>query len=99
MTHTRTIHVVNEERVFVIEDELEGDGVHDFEFNLQLAPNRNAEVTAAENGMVRCRLDDPQVQLTVAGTGRSSGFNPAIADQHNLRRHGSSSEGVLLGKS
>jgi hypothetical protein len=65
--HTRTVHVIRNERSFVIEDELEGDGVHDFEFNLQLAPNRNAQLAAAENGIV-CRIDgDPQIQLAIAG--------------------------------
>src|SRR5229473_7801871 len=45
--HTRTVHAIQNERSFVIEDELEGDGVHDFEFNLQLAPNRNAQLASA----------------------------------------------------
>ncbi len=65
--HTRTVHAIQNERSFVIEDELEGDGVHDFEFNLQLAPNRNAQLAAAENGIV-CRIvGDPQIQLAIAG--------------------------------
>src|SRR3989441_8268327 len=73
VTHARTIHVVDGERTFVIEDELVGDGVHDFEFNLQLAPNRSAEVTAAENGIVCRILGDRQVQLTVNGPTRLQG--------------------------
>jgi len=65
--HTRTIRVVEGELAFVIEDELEGDGVHDFELNLHLAPTRNAELTATENGIL-CRITgDRQVQLIVAG--------------------------------
>ncbi len=65
--HTRTVHAIQNERSFVIEDELEGNGVHDFEFNLQLAPNRNAQLAAAENGIV-CRIvGDPQIQLAIAG--------------------------------
>jgi hypothetical protein len=79
VTHTRTVRVVDEERAFVIEDELEGDGVHDFEFNLQLAPNRSAEVTAAENGTVRCTLDGRQVQLMVAGpAGLQASTRPSL---------------------
>src|SRR6266436_2967371 len=66
VTHTRTIRVVDDERAFVIEDELEGDGIHDFEFNLQLAPNRSAEVAVAENGVLCRILGDRQVQLTVS---------------------------------
>src|SRR6266849_1904592 len=65
--HTRTVHAIKNERSFVIEDELEGDGVHDFEFNLQLAPNRNAQLASAENGIM-CRIvGDPEVQLAIAG--------------------------------
>ena len=67
VTHTRTIRVVGDKSEFVIEDDLEGDGVHDFELNLQLVPNRNAEVIAAENGILFRVLGDRQVQLAVAG--------------------------------
>src|SRR5260370_38677444 len=79
VTHTRTIRVVDDERAFVVEDELEGDGVHDFEFNLQLAPNRSAEVAAAEN-WVLCRiLGDRQVQLTVSGgSGLQGSIQPSL---------------------
>lgn len=67
VTHTRTIRVVDNQPAFVIEDELEGGGVHDFELNLQLAPHRTAEITAAEDGIF-CRIPgDRQVQLTVSG--------------------------------
>ncbi len=66
--HTRTVRAVNDEHAFVIEDELDGDGVHDFELNFQLAPNRNAEIISLENG-VMCRvLGDPQVELIVTGS-------------------------------
>jgi Heparinase II/III-like protein/Heparinase II/III N-terminus len=67
VTHTRTIHAVDDERSFVIEDELDGDGVHDFELNLQLAPNRTAEIAAAEDGIVCRILGDRLVQLAVSG--------------------------------
>jgi uncharacterized heparinase superfamily protein len=66
--HTRTVRAVNDERAFVIEDELDGDGVHDFELNFQLAPNRNAEIISLENGIM-CRVfGDPEVQLIVTGS-------------------------------
>ncbi len=77
--HTRTVHAIKNERSFVIEDELEGDGVHDFEFNLQLAPNRNAQLAAAENGIV-CRIvGDPEVQLAITGpTGLQGAIQPSL---------------------
>ena len=67
VTHTRTIRVLDGERAFVIEDGLEGDGVHDFELNLQLAPNQTAELAPAENGILCRVLGDRQVQFTVFG--------------------------------
>jgi len=67
VTHTRTIRVLDGERAFVIEDDLEGDGVHDFELNLQLAPNQTAELAPAENGILCRVLGDRQVQFTVFG--------------------------------
>jgi heparinase II/III-like protein len=70
VTHTRTIRVIDDERAFVIEDELEGEGVHDFELNLQLAPNRSAELAEAEGGILCRVLGDRQVQLAVAGPTR-----------------------------
>ncbi len=73
VTHTRTIRVVDDRRAFVIEDELEGDGVHNFELNFQLAPNRNAELSAAENGILCRILGDGQIQLAVAGPARLQG--------------------------
>jgi hypothetical protein len=77
--HTRTVHAIKNERSFVIEDELEGDGVHDFEFNLQLAPNRNAQLAAAENGIV-CRIDGgPRIQLAFAGpAGLQGAIQPSL---------------------
>src|SRR6267378_2799376 len=77
--HTRTIRAFDSERTFVIEDELEGDGVHDFEFNIHLAPNRSAEVVVAEN-RIMCRiLGDRQVQLTVTGpTGLQGSTVPSL---------------------
>ncbi len=71
--HTRTIRAVEDECIFAIEDELEGDGVHDFELNFQLAPHRNAEVVPAENGILYRVLGNPQVQLAIAGTARLQG--------------------------
>src|SRR5712691_11842652 len=77
--HTRTVHAIKNERSFVIEDELEGDGVHDFEFNLQLAPNRNAQLAAAENGIVCRILGDPQIQLAIAGpAGLQGSVEPSL---------------------
>jgi hypothetical protein len=65
--HTRTVRATSCEKFFVIEDELEGDGVHDFEFNLQLARNRSAQLAAAENGIL-CRIvGDPEVRLAITG--------------------------------
>jgi hypothetical protein len=65
--HTRTIRVVDGESAFVIEDQLDGHGVHDFEFNLQLAPNLSVEVHAAKDGIFCRILGDRQIQLTVDG--------------------------------
>src|SRR5882762_5205616 len=77
--HTRTIRAFDSERTFVIEDELEGDGVHDFEFNIHLAPNRSAEVVVAENGIMCRILGDRQVQLTVTGpTGLQGSTVPSL---------------------
>jgi hypothetical protein len=67
VAHTRTIRVVDGERAFVIEDQLDGHGVHDFEFNLQLAPNLSVEVHAAKDGIFCRILGDRQIQLTVDG--------------------------------
>src|SRR6266852_8322560 len=71
--HTRTIRVADGVPSFIIEDELEGDGVHNFELNFQLAPNRNAELSAAENGILCHILGDGQIQLAVAGPARLQG--------------------------
>jgi hypothetical protein len=79
VTHTRTVRAVHGERAFVIEDELRGDGVHDFELNLQLALNRNAELAAAENGILCRILGDPQVQLAIAGpAGLQGAIEPSL---------------------
>src|SRR5216684_3077713 len=79
VTHTRTIRVVDDRRAFVIEDELEGDGVHNFELNFQLAPNRSAEVAAAENGILCRILGDRQVQLTVSKlSGHQGSVQPSL---------------------
>jgi hypothetical protein len=79
VTHTRTIRVLDGEPAFVIEDELDGDGVHDFELNLQLTPNRSAEVAPAESGIL-CRIrGDRQVQLCVTGpTGLQGSILPSL---------------------
>ncbi len=79
VTHTRTIRAVDDERTFVIEDELEGDGVHDFELNLQLAPNRTAQLASAENGILCRILGDPQVQLAITGpAGLQGAIQPSL---------------------
>jgi hypothetical protein len=67
VVHTRTIRVASAEPGFIIEDELDGDGIHDFELNFQLAPNRTAELAPAENGISCQILGDASVQLTVSG--------------------------------
>jgi len=67
VTHTRTVRAVDGEFSFVIEDELDGDGVHDFELNFQLARNRNAVVNATDNGIL-CRIFGAQlIQLAITG--------------------------------
>jgi hypothetical protein len=67
ITHTRSIRVDAAHQAFVIEDDLDGHGIHDIEFNLQLAPNRSASVSTVENGIV-CRIfGSRRGQLTVAG--------------------------------
>jgi Heparinase II/III-like protein/Heparinase II/III N-terminus len=66
--HTRTVRAVEGEPALVIDDKLEGDGVHDFELNFQLAPNRNAEIISLENGIMCRVLGDPEVQLIVTGS-------------------------------
>ena len=65
--HTRTIRVVEGEPAFLIEDQLDGKGVHDFELNFQLAPGRNAEIIPLENGIMCRVLGDPQVELMITG--------------------------------
>jgi hypothetical protein len=67
VTHTRTVRAVDGEFSFVIEDELDGHGVHDFELNFHLARNRNAEGAATGNGILFRIFGDPQVQLAVTG--------------------------------
>ena len=66
--HTRTIRAVYDEPAFVIEDELDGDGVHDFELNFQLAAHRSAEIVWLENGIMCRVLGDPEVQLVVTAS-------------------------------
>jgi hypothetical protein len=79
VTHTRTVRAVHGERAFVIEDELRGDGVHDFELNLQLALNRNAQLAASENGILCRILGDPQVQLAIVGpAGLQGAIEPSL---------------------
>src|SRR6266436_2272314 len=79
VTHTRSIRAAHGEHAFIIEDQLEGDGVHDFEINFQLAPHRNAELAASEDGIVCRILGDPQIQLTVAGpAGLQGAIQPSI---------------------
>ena len=79
VTHTRTIRALNGERAFLIEDQLDGDGVHDFELNLQLAPNRTAELAPAEKGIL-CRIvGDRRIQLAVVGpTGLQGAVQPSL---------------------
>ncbi len=71
--HTRTIRVADGVPSFIIEDEVEGHGIHDFELNFQLTPHRTAKVSSAENAILCCILGDPEVQLTVAGPANLQG--------------------------
>jgi uncharacterized heparinase superfamily protein len=79
VTHTRTIHVAPNERAFVVEDDLEGNGVHDFDLNFHLAPNRNAQLAVSEEE-ISCRiLGRSEVQLTVTGpTGLQGAIQPSL---------------------
>jgi hypothetical protein len=78
--HTRTVRAVEGEPALVIDDKLEGDGVHDFELNFQLAPNRNAEIISLENGIMCRVLGDPEVQLIVTGSVLLQGeMRPSLA--------------------
>src|SRR5262249_30217054 len=65
--HTRTVRAVGGDQAFVIEDEIEGSGTHDFEFNLQLAPGRSAEIVPRENGTTCRIIGNPSVHLSVTG--------------------------------
>lgn len=77
--HTRTIHIAANERAFVVEDDLEGNGVHDFDLNFHLAPNQNAQLGVSEEE-ISCRvLGRSQVQLTVTGpTGLQGAIQPSL---------------------
>jgi hypothetical protein len=66
--HKRTIRAIDGEPAVVIDDKLEGDGVHDFELSFQLAPNRNAEIISLENGIMCSVLGDPEVQLIITAS-------------------------------
>ena len=79
VVHTRTIRVLEGESAFVIEDQVDGHGVHDFELNLQLAPNLSAEVEAAKDGILCRILGDRQVQFTVDGpAGLQGSVEPSL---------------------
>src|SRR4029077_4381252 len=73
VVHTRTIRVADSESAFVIGDELNGNGVHDFELHFQLAPGRTAELTSSEKGILCCIFGEPEVQVTVAGPAKLKG--------------------------
>jgi Heparinase II/III-like protein/Heparinase II/III N-terminus len=86
--HTRTIRALDDEQSLVIEDQLEGHGLHDFELNFQLAPGCIAELAPADNGVSYRVLGDPQIHITVSGpvplqssidpTGVSTTFNVSV---------------------
>jgi len=79
VAHTRSIRAAHGEQAFIIEDQLEGDGVHDFEINFQLAPGLNAELAASEDGILCRILGNPQVQLTVVGpAGLQGAIQPSL---------------------
>jgi Heparinase II/III-like protein/Heparinase II/III N-terminus len=63
VTHTRTVFAIQGEQAFVLEDELTGEGIHDFELNFQLASKRDATVVTTEQGIL-CRIPgERQLQL------------------------------------
>lgn len=64
VTHTRTVRASGDERGFMIEDELEGAGEHEFEFNLQLAPGCRAEISSDESA-IGCRIGKAAQDLQV----------------------------------
>ena len=67
VTHTRTVSVAEDEATFVVEDELDGDGMRDFEFNLQLAPECRAELSIENKGIAfRIRGASRNVRLLVS---------------------------------
>ena len=75
VTHTRTIRIVDTEPALIVEDEIEGDGVHTFELNFQLAPAFKAETGETDEGIVCLILGEQQVQLQVAGP---AGSRPSL---------------------
>ena len=79
ITHARTIHLIDDGGVFVIDDELDGHGVHDFEFNLQLPANRTAELAPAEDGILCHIPGKQQVQLKITGpAGLQGAIQPSL---------------------
>lgn len=79
ITHTRTIHLVVDESVFVIDDELDGHGAHDFELNLQLPANRTAELAPVED-VILCHIPGKQqVQIKITGpAGLQAAIQPSL---------------------
>jgi hypothetical protein len=93
VVHTRNIRAAEGESAFVIEDLLDGDGVHDFELHYQLAPNRTAEAIPFEKGILCRILGDPQVQFTVAGPMNLQGsIQPSLMS----RTYGTAVPGLCL---
>ena len=93
VVHTRAIRAVDGESAFVIEDILDGDGVHDLELNFQVAPNRTAQVTPSEKGILCSILGDPQVQLiTACSTNLQGSIQPSLIG----RTYGTTVPGLRL---
>jgi hypothetical protein len=60
VTHTRTIRLSRTEDLVVVDDLLEGSGIHRFEINFQLAPKWTAGPFVRVNSDSWCRIDGPR---------------------------------------
>ena len=53
------------QEAFFFEDEVKGAGVHDFEFNLHLAPKRQARLISTQHGILCRILGDQQIEIAI----------------------------------
>jgi Heparinase II/III-like protein/Heparinase II/III N-terminus len=56
VTHTRTIRLCAENNMAIVEDQLEGDGTHHFEINLQLTPKWRVSSVENLESKIRARV-------------------------------------------